>query len=163
MPDRHPEELGRLVLEALRRARVRGVVSAGWAGLGPREVRDEVLVVEDIPHDWLFARMAAVVHHGGAGTTHAGLRAGLPSVIVPFFLDQPFWGRRVAHLGLGPAPIPRRHLSADLLAGAITAAVTDGGMSRQAAEAGAIIRAEAGVKAAVDVFQRQFASIGGRS
>jgi len=101
------------------------------------------------PHTWLFPRMAAVVHHGGAGTTAAGLRAGVPSVVIPFFGDQPFWGQRVAALGVGPAPIPRQKLTADALAQAIQRATTEETMRRKAAELGAKIRAEDGVSEAI--------------
>jgi hypothetical protein len=86
------------------------------------ERTDRIYVARDVPHDWLFSRVAAVVHHGGVGTLAAGLRAGCPTVIVPFFADQPFWARRARELGVGPDPIPRKHLSLDRLAQAISAA-----------------------------------------
>jgi UDP:flavonoid glycosyltransferase YjiC (YdhE family) len=98
--------------------------------------------------------VAAVVHHGGAGTTAAGLRAGVPTVVVPFFLDQFFWGRRVFALGVGPRPIPRKRLNADALAAAIRTAATDPGMRTRAAALAARIRAEDGVARAVDAFAR---------
>ena len=98
--------------------------------------------------------MAAVVHHGGAGTTAAGLRAGVPSVVVPFMGDQPFWGRRVAALGAGPAPIPRKRLTAERLAAAITRAVSEPAIGREAAAVGRRIRREDGVAAAVGVIDR---------
>ncbi len=84
------------------------MIATGRAGLSQPDLPGEVFVTGAVPHDWLFPRMAAVVHHGGAGTTGAGLRAGVPSIIVPGANDQPFWGRRVEALGAGPAPIPRR-------------------------------------------------------
>jgi sterol 3beta-glucosyltransferase len=93
--------------------------------------------------------MAAVVHHGGVGTTAAGLRAGKPTVICPYFHDQPYWGKVVHELGAGPAPIPQWELTAERLAAAIRAAVTDEGMRRRAEELGAKIRAEDGVARAV--------------
>ena len=98
--------------------------------------------------------MAAVVHHGGAGTTAAALRAGVPNVIVPFFADQPFWGSRVQVLGVGPQPIPRPKLTADRLAGAIEMAATDQQMQLLAAELGQKIQAEDGVVAAVPLIER---------
>jgi sterol 3beta-glucosyltransferase len=109
----------------LRRVGCRGVLARGWAALTGASDHDDLVVVDEVPHDWLFARMAAVVHHGGAGTTHTGLRAGIPNVVVPFFTDQPFWAQRVADLGVGPAPIPRQTLTVDRLAAAIHAAVSD--------------------------------------
>jgi sterol 3beta-glucosyltransferase len=116
-------------------------------------VPDSVFVIDSVPHAWLFPRAAAVVHHGGAGTTAAGLRAGVPSVIVPFFGDQPFWGQRVAQLGVGPAPIPRRELTVERLAQAIHEAVTDPAMRQRAAHLGSNIRAEDGIARAVAVIQ----------
>ena len=117
------------------------------------DVPDSVLMIDSAPFSWLFPRVAAVVHHGGAGTTSSGLRAGVPSVIVPFFGDQPFWGQRVAELGVGPAPVPRKRLTAERLAQAIDEAVTDEAMRERAARLGAQIRAEDGVAQAVAVVQ----------
>jgi sterol 3beta-glucosyltransferase len=95
-----------------------------------------------------------VVHHGGAGTTAEGLRAGRPTVIVPFIVDQSFWGARVQSMGLGPAPIPRKRLTADRLAEAIHTAVTDAGIRQRAADCGVAIRAEHGVETAVALIER---------
>jgi sterol 3beta-glucosyltransferase len=104
-----------------------------------------VYAIESAPFDWLLPRMAAVVHHGGAGTTGAGLAAGRPSVVVPFFADQHFWGWRVSVLGAGPRPIPRRQLSADRLAAAIAEATSSPAIQARAAALGEQIRAEDGV------------------
>lgn len=154
MGSRDPREAGRIALEALERSGQRGVLASGWGGLSLSELPDSVHMISAIPHSWLFGRMAAVVHHGGAGTTAAGLRAGVPSIIVPFMGDQPFWGKRVAELGVGPPPIPRKQLSADRLAAAISAAVADADMRRQAGELGRRLRAEDGVGAAVALIDR---------
>ncbi len=110
-----------------------------------------VFMLDSVPFSWLFPRMAAVVHHGGAGTTASGLRAGIPTIIVPFFADQPFWGERVFRLGAGPKPIPRRHLTVERLGGAINAVLSDQRMRKQAETIGERIRAEDGVAQAVDV------------
>jgi UDP:flavonoid glycosyltransferase YjiC (YdhE family) len=107
-----------------------------------------------MPHSWLFPRLAAVVHHGGAGTTAAGLRAGVPSIIVPFMGDQPFWGERVRALGVGTAPLPRKQLTAERLAQAITTAVTDSEMRQRAAALGECIRDEDGIGEAVGYIER---------
>ena len=152
----NPEQFARLILDALALSGQRGLLLTGWGGLRPDMVPDNVFVVDSAPHNWLFPRMAAVVHHGGAGTTAEGLRAGVPSVIVPFILDQPFWGARIKAMGLGPDPIPHKNLTADRLANAITLAVTDSDMKQHANLIGAAIRAENGVENAVQIIQRYF-------
>jgi sterol 3beta-glucosyltransferase len=124
------------------------------------DVTDRVYLIDSAPHDWLFARMAAVVHHGGAGTTAAGLRAGVPTIIIPFFGDQGFWGKRVADLGVGTAPIPRRQLTAENLATAISQAVNDRTMRDRAAAIGEIIRAEDGVARAISIIESIGNSLG---
>jgi sterol 3beta-glucosyltransferase len=144
-----------IVLEALRLAGQRAIIAIGWGGLTAENTSEGVFVLDAVPHDWLFPRVAAVVHHGGAGTTGAGLRAGKPSVICPFVGDQYFWGRRVAALGVGPVPIPQRKLSPERLAEAIKEAVTDPGLQQQAASLGATIRAEDGVGRAIAVINSQ--------
>ncbi|MEU1229845.1 glycosyltransferase [Streptomyces sp. NPDC005828] len=140
------ERLGELVGAAVRRAGVRAVVQAGWAGLvGPDS--DDVLAVGDVPHDWLFPRTAAVVHHAGAGTTAAGLRAGAPAVPVPVMYDQPFWASRLHALGVAPRPVPFADLTAENLADAITACVSDPSHRRRAAELAHGLAAEDGAAA----------------
>ena len=111
-------------------------------------------MTDSIPHTWLFPRMAAVVHHGGVGTTSAGLAAGVPSIITQFFADQPFWGQRVYELGVGPRPIPRRRLTVDNLTEAIRHAVSDQEMRKRAASLGERIRAENGVAQAVTIIEQ---------
>lgn len=157
MGSRNPQETGRIALEALARSGQRGVLAAGWGGLQALDVPDTVHVMSSLPHSWLFPRMAAVVHHGGAGTTAAGLRAGVPSIIIPFFGDQPFWGERVRALGVGPAPVARRHLSAEKLAQAITTVVSDQALRQRAAALGERIRAEDGIARAVALVEQHFA------
>ncbi|BCX03093.1 MAG: hypothetical protein KatS3mg053_1031 [Candidatus Roseilinea sp.] len=110
-------------------------------------------VIESVPHEWLFPRTKAVVHHGGAGATAAGLCAGVPNVVVPFFGDQPFWGWRVAALGAGPTPVPLQSLTAERLTAAIERAVTDPAMRARAAEVGARLRAEDGVSNTVTLIR----------
>jgi sterol 3beta-glucosyltransferase len=154
MSTRNPEELTQVIVQALARTRQRAIMLSGWGGLRSSNLPDTIYMLESIPFAWLFPRTAAVVHHGGAGTTSAGLRAGVPSIIVPFFADQPFWGRRVAELGVGPAAIPQKRLTADRLAQAIEIAVTDQAMRQRAAELGSKIRAENGIARAVDVIQQ---------
>lgn len=151
MSNRKPEEVTRLLVAAVERAGARAVLLSGWQGMRTADLPDSILMLKSAPHDWLFPRMAAVVHHGGAGTTAAALRAGVPSLVVPFFGDQPFWGRRVAELGVGPAAIPRKKLTAENLAAAITQMLSDSEMNRRAAALGARIRAEDGVGRAVQI------------
>ncbi|MDX2161716.1 MAG: glycosyltransferase [bacterium] len=153
MASRSPEESARLALTALERSGQRGVIASGWGGMRAADLPPHVFMLASAPHSWLFPRMAAVVHHGGAGTTAAGLRAGVPSQVVPFMGDQPYWGRRVLDLGVGPAPIPRRRLTADGLAASITAMLTDTALRDRAAALGARIRAEDGVAEAVRLIQ----------
>ena len=154
MAGRNPQQLAEMVLEALAMSGRRGVLMTGWGGLRAETARENVFVLDSAPHHWLFPRMAAVVHHGGAGTTAEGLRAGVPSVVVPFVLDQPFWGTRVSALGVGPPPLPQKRLTAGRLANAIRIATTDVGMKQRAGARGAAIRAEQGVDNAVKIIER---------
>jgi len=144
-------ETTNLIMDALRQTGRRGLLARGWGGLSEPEVDKDVLMVGSVPHDWLFPRMATIVHHGGAGTTAAALRAGVPAVVVPQFADQAFWARRVFALGAGPRPIPRTQLDANKLAGAIRQATSDYSMRTQAARLGEEIRAERGAERAVDL------------
>ena len=120
-----PDALTEKIFEAIRMAGVRALVSKGWGGLGgtsPLAVPD-VFMIGNCPHDWLFERVACVVHHGGAGTTAAGIAAGKPTVVVPFFGDQPFWGNVIFRARAGPQPIPFKALTASNLADAIKTAL----------------------------------------
>ncbi|MGC2998318.1 glycosyltransferase [Streptomyces sp. G35A] len=139
------ERLSELVAGAVRRAGVRAVVQAGWAGLNGCGA--DVLAVGDLPHDWLFPRTAAVVHHAGAGTTAAALRAGVPAVPVPVMADQPFWASRLYELGVAPQPLPFQDLTAEALGDAITACLTEPAHRRRAAELARGIAAEDGAAA----------------
>jgi len=154
MGSRNPEEAGEIALEALALSGQRGVLASGWGGLNAAHLPEHVHLISSIPHSWLFERMAAVVHHGGAGTTAAGLRAGVPSILVPFMGDQPFWGKRVADVGVGPQPIPRKQLTGKRLAQAITEAVSNTAMRQKANELGQKIRSEDGIDNAVAFIER---------
>ncbi|MDZ5649878.1 efflux RND transporter periplasmic adaptor subunit [Nitrospirillum sp. BR 11828] len=148
------ETFTRTVMRALALSGQRAVVARGWGGLAPPpELDDRVMVIDHAPHDWLFPRVALAVHHGGAGTTAAALRAGIPSVVVPFFGDQPFWGWRLNQLGVAPPALPRGRLTAEALSAAIAAA--GGDTMRQRAEAlGRQLRAEDGVGRAIETLNR---------
>jgi sterol 3beta-glucosyltransferase len=158
MSNRDPAATTDLVLQALARTGQRGVLLTGWGGLSNPDLPDHVFKIESVPHDWLFPQMAAVVHHGGAGTTATSLRAGVPSIVVPFFADQPTWAQRVHALGVGPKPILRSRLTADRLTTAIRTATSDHAMQQRAATLGQQIRAEKGVERAVSIFRQYIAT-----
>jgi sterol 3beta-glucosyltransferase len=138
-----PEQMVRTIREALRLTGLRGVLQAGWSDMQHDDA--QMITIGDAPHDWLFPRMAAIVHHGGSGTTHSAARAGKPMLIVPFMADQPFWGRRVAALGIGVAPLAQGQLTAQRLAAALRTLTTDSGMRQRADEMGARLRDEDGL------------------
>ncbi len=148
---RNPNHVTQIILEAIRHTGVRGVLARGWGGLEPTvPVQSEsVMFIEDAPHSWLFPRVNAVVHHGGCGTTAAGLLAGKPSIICPFSLDQPFWGRHVERLKVGPPPIPQKKLTVGRLCHAIDVVMNDSTMRQNAAIMGNRIRRENGTSNAV--------------
>jgi UDP:flavonoid glycosyltransferase YjiC (YdhE family) len=153
MNNRDPQAVAKLVLQALAQTGQRGVLLTGWGGMSREDLPRTVFKIDEVPHDWLLPQMAAAIHHGGAGTTAAALRAGIPSVVVPFFADQTLWAHRVEQLGVGPTPIPRRQLSPERLAAAIHTAVRDSEMRQHASALGDRIRAEDGVTRAVSVLQ----------
>ncbi|MET7575625.1 glycosyltransferase [Streptomyces sp. NPDC005492] len=141
VPDR--ERLSTEIVRALRRAGLRGVIQRGWGGL--EGDGDDVLTIGEVPHSALFPRMAAVVHHCGAGTTAAGLRAGVPAVPVPIQFDEGFWAARLVALGVAPAAVPLRGLTADSLSAALVRATREPGYAQRARALGARVRAEDGV------------------
>ena len=150
MRTQEPATLRALVEQAVADAGVRAVLLTGWGALtADASTSDRVFIAESVPHEWLFSRVAATVHHGGAGTTGAALRAGVPTVVVPFGADQPFWASRAAALGVAPPPIPRRKLTAALLAEAIGSCLTSQQMQDRARALGEDLRAEDGVVTAV--------------
>lgn len=149
------KDTANIILETIAKTGVRAVLSAGWSGLGTdRPLPENVFLIKDTPHRWLFPQMAAIVHHGGAGTTGAALSAGVPSLIVPHFGDQYYWGRRIAELGVGPKPIVRKKLTAEPLATALSTMLHDSGMRERASSLGAKITAEDGVNQAVQIIQK---------
>jgi len=148
MADPEPDRLADAIRQALRRTSQRAIVARGWAEL-PLETSDQMLVVETVSHEWLFPRVAAAVHHGGCGTVGAALRAGTPSVVVPYFFDQPLWACRLARLGVAGRPLPRRKLTADHLAAALTGVVDDAAMRDRARAVSRRVKSEDGVGSAV--------------
>lgn len=158
MHDRDAARVTRVVVQALDECGQRGVLVTNWGGLLAVPASDRICSIESAPYSWLFPQAAAVVHHGGAGTTAAGLQAGVPSLIVPFMADQPFWGRCVDALGVGPKPIPHQRLSVEKLAESIRSMVANEAMRRRAAALGERIRAENGVGRAAELLEQYFQS-----
>ncbi|MEZ4667953.1 MAG: glycosyltransferase [Anaerolineae bacterium] len=154
MPDSKPQATTRMIIDAVHKTGKRAVILTGWARLAADNLPSNIHILKYAPHSWLFPRMAAVVHHGGSGTTASGLRAGVPTTIVPHNGDQPYWGRRVVELGVGTKPIPRKKLTADNLAAAIIEATSNQAMRERAQELGKKIETEDGVGEAVKAVQQ---------
>ncbi|MCA9882105.1 MAG: glycosyltransferase family 1 protein [Anaerolineae bacterium] len=154
MAGRDPQRLTGVIVDALKLAKVRGIIATGWGGLSAEDLPDTIFKIDQAPHDWLFQRVAAVVHHGGAGTTAAGLRAGKPTVICSFFGDQPFWGEQVHRLGVGPKHIPQKKVTGERLAEAITEVTTNTSMRQKAEALGEKIRGEDGIGNAIAIIEQ---------
>ena len=151
MVNKDVERIDEIVREAIKRTGNRAVILSGW-GSAKHESTDDLLYLETAPHDWLLPKCKMLIHHGGAGTTSAALLAGIPQVVIPFTADQPFWGRRVHAVGVGPEPILVKKLSVDLLVQAIVEAESD--VIRNSAQViGQAIRAEGGVDKAIDLVE----------
>lgn len=159
MTTRDSAALTAMLVDAVKSVGRRAVIQSGWARLGEGvgKLPSNIHVIDQASHRWLFHRVSAVVHHGGAGTLATGLRAGLPTVVVPHMGDQPFWGRRVAALGAGPKPIPSAKLTAKNLAEAIEEATSDPVIRQRAADLGSRLRAEDGVGTAVTLIEKYLA------
>ncbi|MGW6843190.1 glycosyltransferase [Streptomyces sp. NPDC054958] len=146
------ERLSEIAVQALRRAGLRGILQAGTAGLAADG--NDVLTIGDVPHAVLFPRLAAVVHHGGAGTSAAALRAGVPAVTVPVTADQPFWAGRLAAIGAATDPIPFRSLTAERLAASLHQVVRQQTHSRAAAKAAQHLMTENGAGRTLKTIQQ---------
>jgi sterol 3beta-glucosyltransferase len=153
MVNSETDRIDQIVRAALAQTGQRGILLTGWGGRKQTQNHPDVLYLEDVPHDWLFPRCITVVHHGGAGTTAAGLRAGIPNIVIPHGIDQLFWGRRNAAIGAGPAPINLGKLSVETLASAITQ-VKDPELHARVKGIGRLIRAEDGVGEAVRLIEQ---------
>jgi sterol 3beta-glucosyltransferase len=144
-------QLTELVMDALKRSGQRGILATGWNGMSKLDkISEDIFILESAPHSWLFPRMAAVVHHGGAGTTAAGLRAGVPSIIIPHGNDQFAWGRRIYELGVGSKPIPRKKLTSENLSGAINFVLAKE-IKDAAKDLGTKIQSETGAESAAKI------------
>ncbi|KAJ1693951.1 hypothetical protein LUZ63_010649 [Rhynchospora breviuscula] len=152
LPVEEPEKLTKTIVEALEATGQRGIINKGWGGLGKlEEPRDFVYLLDNVPHDWLFLQCKAVVHHGGAGTTAAGLKAACPTTVIPFFGDQPFWGEQVHARRVGPAPIPIEEFNKKALIKAIKY-MLDPKVKEKATEIATAMESEEGVTGAVNAF-----------
>ncbi len=157
MTSRDPEKLTKITISALKESGQRGILLGGWGNLGKTiDIPANVFMIESVPHSWLFPKMAGVIHHGGAGTTAAGLRAGVPSIVIPFFADQPFWGNRVAALGVGPKPVLYQNLTTQKLQAAIEQVIQDKEMQHRAAILGQHLQNEDGIKQAIQVIEQHW-------
>ncbi|CAH9077353.1 unnamed protein product [Cuscuta europaea] len=156
LPVEEPEKMTEIIVRALEITGQRGIINKGWGGLGNlKEPKDYVYLLDNCPHDWLFLQCAAVVHHGGAGTTAAGLRAACPTTVVPFFGDQPFWGDRVYARGVGPVPIPIDEFSLEKLVAAIEF-MLEPKVKKHAIELANAMKDEDGATGAVKAFYKHF-------
>ncbi|CAO2837577.1 unnamed protein product [Amaranthus hypochondriacus] len=156
LPVREPEKMTKIIVRALELTDQRGIINKGWGGLGNlEEPKDFVYLLDNVPHDWLFLQCSAVVHHGGAGTTAAGLKAACPTTIVPFFGDQPFWGEQVHAKGVGPPPIPIEDFVLEKLISAIRY-MQDPKVKQRAVELAKAMENEDGVAGAVNAFHKHF-------
>jgi sterol 3beta-glucosyltransferase len=151
---KHARTRGQIVVDAVEKASVRAVVATGWGGLLVDSVPDRVHVVEAVPHSWLFPQTVGVVHHGGAGTTAAGLLAGRPTLVCPVLGDQGFWAQRVKDLGVGPTPLPMRRLCVDKLADRLRMFGRNASYQSRAQAISEKLRLEDGVAKAVRVLEQ---------
>ena len=147
----------RIVREAVEKAGVRAIIASGWSEEKHPVNTSSIHYVDFVPHDWMFGHVSAAVHHGGAGTTASSLRAGLPTLIIPFGGDQPFWGARVHAAQCGPKPVPRDSMTADQLAAALKDLAGNPVYRQKAAAMGEAMRKEHGVQNAADIIEREIA------
>jgi UDP:flavonoid glycosyltransferase YjiC (YdhE family) len=154
MSTRNSEKTTDIILKSFERTGQQGLLAKGWGGVSQADLPDNIFLIESAPHDWLFPRMAAVVHHCGAGTTAAGLRAGIPTIPVPHFADQPFWSKCLFDLGVAPKQILQEELSVERLTEAIKIVTSDEQMKKRAAALGEKIRSEDGVGNAVRIIDK---------
>ncbi|MBI5933709.1 MAG: glycosyltransferase family 1 protein [Chloroflexi bacterium] len=152
MIHRDADRIAEIMLESIHQAGQRAIILTGWDGWGGRVSSGDFLFLESAPHDWLLPRCKAIIHHGGAGTTAAGLRAGIPNIVIPFGGDQLFWGERVRAIGAGPRPVRVRALTAPRLTSAL-AAIEDAALCARVRLVGQKVRREDGVGSAIRVVE----------
>ncbi len=154
MVDSDPQRTTALVADAVGRLGCRAIIASGWAKLGGADLGPHICTTGAVPHDALFRRVRAVVHHGGAGTCHAAARAGAPQVVVPHLLDQFGWAHRIHERGLSPRPFKRSALNANRLAASLHACLTDAGMRERAARVRDATLAHDGVAETIALLER---------
>ncbi|MDY7012038.1 MAG: glycosyltransferase, partial [Cyanobacteriota bacterium] len=153
MGGKEAEAIAKMALSALAETGQRGIFLTGWSGIENSDLPETIFKIDSIPHDWLFPQMVCIVHHGGAGTSAATFRAGVPGIIIPFLGDQPFWAYRAYQLGVSPPPIARRNLTVEQLATAISEAISNREMRDRASKLGDRIRSENGVARTVKIIR----------
>ena len=156
MPVKDPQRTTTIILDALKQSGQRGILHMGWGDLGNQPLPESVFKIDYAPYDWLFPRMAMVIHHGGSGTTAFGLRSGVPSSVVSFVFDQHYWGKRIAALGTGPEPIRYKELTVERLTQIILKCVSNSQMKQKAIELGKKVHEENGIKNALKVIEEIF-------
>lgn len=139
-----------MIASVLNRINRRGIVISGWSEMAHKHNDDRLFLVQHAPHNWLFPKMSMLVHHGGAGTVAAGLRAGKSALIVPHIGDQPYWARRLHELGVSPKPLSRHKISEESLTERLTTLINDATMQNRANQLGERIRNETGIQNAVN-------------
>ncbi|RYE75511.1 MAG: glycosyltransferase, partial [Hyphomicrobiales bacterium] len=152
-----------IITRALKMWGGRAVIGAGWGGIKAEDLPPTVYSIAKAPHTELFKHVSGVVHHGGAGTTYAGLFAGKPTFVVPQFFDQPYWGKRVYELGCGPAPVRLRKLTPGLLAAALEDLATEPSYALAAADLREKLMHEDGTGYAADVIEETIAEYPGNA
>ncbi|UJB70727.1 glycosyltransferase family 1 protein [Acaryochloris sp. 'Moss Beach'] len=149
----NPEMIVDAIITAFRTTGQRAIFCTGWGGFTTSEIPDFLYVTQEVPHDWLLPQVTAAIHHGGSGTTAATLRAGTLSIVVPFFADQPAWGKRLEQLGVGTAPLPFAELTAETLATRIQVILATPSMLKKAQKLSQQIRQEDGLAMAIEVIE----------
>ena len=150
---RNPEQLAKTVISAFEKIEQRAVLCSGWGDIKQEELPPFIYLIESVPHSWLFPQVSAAIHHGGAGTTAATLNAGIPSIVVPFFADQPIWGAQLEQLGVSPATLPRGELTCDRLVDSIRRILEDDSFHTKAEALQAKIHAEEGLAKTISIIE----------
>lgn len=153
-------KLLQLISDTLRSVSARGVIQAGWSQLEPKDSgsNDNLIFINDVSHSWLFPKTAVVVHHGGCGTTHTALHAGIPQAIVGFQGDNMYWGHRCFDTGVASRPIPRKRLTVDNLTACLMTTLSTESYRKKAGTIGQQVKSENGIGTAVALLEQHVAS-----